>query len=134
MVERTDDERDWEYLDFHATALNLRSKRNKILASNIANAATPHFKARDIDFDAEIRKAEKTGPLRTTDEKHFPILVKGNGQEMKYRQPLNASRDGNTVEMNVEQMEFSENVMRYQTTLNFLNNRISGLMSAIRGE
>ena len=53
---------------------------------------------------------------------------------MLYRQPVQASRDGNTVEMNVEQMEFSENVMRYQTTLSFLNNKISGLMSAIKGE
>ena len=53
---------------------------------------------------------------------------------MLYRQPVQASRDGNTVEMNVEQMEFSENVMRYQTTLTFLNNKIGGLMSAIKGE
>ena len=101
-----------EYLDLHSTALSLRSKRNKVLASNIANAATPHFKARDIDFDAEMRKAQRDGPLRTTSEKHFPVLAKGNGKEMLYRQPLSASRDGNTVEMNVEQMEFSENVIR----------------------
>ena len=123
-----------EYLDLHSTALSLRSKRNKVLASNIANAAKPHFKARDIDFDAEMRKAQRDGPLRTTSEKHFPVLAKGNGREMLYRQPLNAARDGNTVEMNVEQMEFSENVMRYQTSLTFLNNRITGLLSAIRGE
>ena len=123
-----------EYLDLHSTALSLRSKRNKVLASNIANAATPHFKARDIDFDAEMRKVQRDGPLRTTNEKHFPVLVKGNGKGMLYRQPLTASKDGNTVEMNVEQMEFSENVMRYQTSLTFLNNRITGLLSAIRGE
>jgi len=53
---------------------------------------------------------------------------------MLYRDPINPSMDGNTVEMAVEQMEFSENVIRYQTTLSFLNNRINGLMSAIRGE
>jgi len=123
-----------EYLDLHSSALALRSKRNKILASNIANAATPHFKARDINFEAEMQKVQREGPLRTTDAKHIPVLAKANGKEMLYRQPLNASRDGNTVEMNVEQMEFSENVMRYQTSLTFLNNRISGLMSAIRGE
>ncbi len=123
-----------EYLDLHSTALSLRSKRNKVLASNIANAATPHFKARDIDFDAEMRKVQRDGPLRTTNEKHFPVLAKGSGKEMLYRQPLSASRDGNTVEMNVEQMEFSENVIRYQTSLTFLNNRINGLLSAIRGE
>ena len=123
-----------EYLDLHSTALSLRSKRNKVLASNIANAATPHFKARDIDFDAEMRKVQRDGPLHTSSEKHFPVLSRSNGKEMLYRQPLNASRDGNTVEMNVEQMEFSENVIRYQTTLTFLNNKISGLTSAIKGE
>ena len=122
-----------EYLDLHSTALSLRSKRNKVLASNIANAATPHFKARDIDFDAEMRKAQRDGPLRTTSEKHFPVLTKGNGREMLIAN-TSASRDGNTVEMNVEQMEFSENVMRYQTSLTFLNNRITGLLSVIRGE
>jgi flagellar basal-body rod protein FlgB len=53
---------------------------------------------------------------------------------MLYRDPINPSMDGNTVEMAVEQMEFSENVIRYQTTLSFLNKRINGLMSAIRGE
>ncbi len=53
---------------------------------------------------------------------------------MLFREPINPSLDGNTVELNVEQMEFSENVTRYQTTLTFLNNRITGLMSAIRGE
>ena len=63
----------------------------------------------------------------------FPFLLRVTA-EMLYRQPLSASRDGNTVEMNVEQMEFSENVMRYQTSLTFLNNRITGLLSAIRGE
>ena len=54
--------------------------------------------------------------------------------EVMFRQPLNPSLDGNTVEMAVEQMEFSENVVRYQTTLQFLTNKISGLMSAIKGE
>ena len=88
-----------EYLDLHSSALALRSKRNKILASNIANAATPHFKARDINFEAEMQKVQREGPLRTTDVKHIPVLAKANGNEMLYRQPLNASRDGNTVEI-----------------------------------
>jgi flagellar basal-body rod protein FlgB len=62
------------------------------------------------------------------------VSVEATAEKMKYRTPVSPSRDGNTVEMNVEQMEFSENVMRYQTTLTFLNNKISGLTSAIRGE
>ena len=123
-----------EYLDLHSTALSLRSKRNKVLASNIANAATPNFKARDIDFQALINKAEGNGPMRATDVRHFKVSIEASAEKMKYRTPVNPSRDGNTVEMNVEQMEFSENVMRYQTTLTFLNNKISGLTSAIRGE
>ena len=123
-----------DYLNLHATALNVRAKRNKVLASNIANAATPNFKARDIDFQALINRAEGRGPMRATDSRHYKVSVEASGERMKYRTPVNPSRDGNTVEMNVEQMEFSENVIRYQTTLQFLNNRISGLMSAIRGE
>ena len=123
-----------DYLNLHATALQVRSKRNKVLASNIANAATPNFKARDMNFQAEINKAEKVGPLRATDGRHFRVAMQANASGMLYRAPVSPSRDGNTVELNVEQMEFSENVMRYQTTLGFLNNKISGLMSAIKGE
>ncbi len=122
------------YLDFHAQALKLRSRRNEILASNIANAATPHFKARDLDFDNEISRHIKQGPLKTTNDKHFPTNIHPMREKMLYRKPINPSLDGNTVELGVEQMQFSENVVRYQTTLQFLNNRISGLMSAIRGE
>ena len=122
------------YLDFHAQALKLRSRRNEVLASNIANAATPNFKARDLDFDVEIRRHIGAGPLRTTDDQHLPTMVNPVRDRMLFRDPINPSMDGNTVEMAVEQMEFSENVMRYQTTLSFLNKRISGLMSAIRGE
>jgi len=123
-----------DYLNLHATALQVRAKRNKVLASNIANAATPNFKARDMDFQAEISKAENVGPLRATDGRHFRVAMNANATGMLYRSPVNPSRDGNTVELNVEQMEFSENVIRYQTTLTFLNNKIGGLMSAIKGE
>ena len=122
------------HLSIHATALNLRGKRNKILASNIANAATPHFKARDIDFDVEMRKKEKIGNISINHEKHLALLSKVRPNDVMFREPLNPSLDGNTVELAVEQMEFSENVVRYQTTLQFLTNKISGLMSAIKGE
>ena len=125
-----------EYLNMHSTALGVRARRNKVLASNIANAATPHFKARDIDFQNEIRKVADSGKntMRTTSARHIEASLQGVTSNLVYRDPVTASRDGNTVEMNVEQMEFSENVIRYQTSLTFLNNKISGLMSAIRGE
>jgi flagellar basal-body rod protein FlgB len=123
------------YLDFHAQALKLRSRRNEVLASNIANAATPNFKARDLDFDAEIKRhAGGLGPLTTTDSQHIESQISPVRDRLMFRDPINPSLDGNTVELAVEQMEFSENVVRYQTTLGFLNSRISGLMSAIRGE
>ena len=123
------------HLDFHAQALMLRSRRNEILASNIANAATPNFKARDLSFDTQIHKhVSGTGPLKVTHGQHLDSAVKVGHDRILFRDPINPSMDGNTVELAVEQMEFSENVTRYQTTLTFLNNRISGLMSAIRGE
>ena len=121
-------------LNMLGASLSLRAKRNEILASNIANAATPHFKARDIDFDVEMRKKEKVGNISINHEKHFALLTKVRPNDVMFREPLNPSLDGNTVEMAVEQMEFSENVVRYQTTLQFLTNKISGLMSAIKGE
>tara|TARA_B100000424_G_scaffold108431_1_gene81664 strand:- start:39 stop:425 length:387 start_codon:yes stop_codon:yes gene_type:complete len=123
-----------EHLGFHASALQLRSRRNEMLASNIANAATPNFKARDIDFDTELKRINKIGNVETTDSSHFSSIQKRIGKDSVYRLPIHPSLDGNTVEMAVEQMQFSENVMRYQTTLSFLNNKIAGLRSAIKGE
>ena len=123
-----------EHLGFHASALQLRSRRNEMLASNIANAATPNFKARDLDFDTELKRVNKIGNIQTTNNSHFASIQKRIGQDSVFRLPIHPSLDGNTVEMAVEQMQFSENVMRYQTTLSFLNNKISGLRSAIKGE
>ena len=115
------------HLDFHAQALMLRSRRNEILASNIANAATPNFKARDVSFDAQIKKhVSGTGPLKVTHGQHLDTAISVGHDRILFRDPINPSMDGNTVELAVEQMEFSENVTRYQTTLTFLNNRISG--------
>ena len=120
-------------LKFHADTLALRSRRGSVLATNIANAATPHFKARDVNFAAEMQKISKTSVMATTHDKHIPIAGAREG-ELAYRQSVNPSLDGNTVEMVVEQTEFSENAVRYQSSLAFINGRIAGLMSAIRGE
>ena len=123
-----------DHLGIHASALELRSRRTDILASNIANAATPHFKARDLDFASEIRKHLNDGPLTTTAENHLPAAMNARPERIAYRVPTLPSKDGNTVELSVEQMRFSENVMRYQASLNFVNRKISGLMSAIKEE
>ena len=123
-----------DHFGIHDDALTLRSKRNNILASNIANAATPHFKARDVDFEASLAAAMPSGPISTTNGKHIAQAGSFTGNDLLYRTPINPSMDGNTVELAVEQMEFSENVVRYQSSLTLLNRKISGLMSAIKGE
>ena len=123
-----------QYLEIHSAALSLRNKKNEIIASNIANAATPNYKARDLDFNSEMSRHLKSGNLTTTDNKHFSLMRPLSHKGVSYREPLQQSLDGNTVELAVEQMEFSENSIKYSTTLSFLNSKISGLMSAIRGE
>jgi len=123
-----------QYLEIHSAALSLRNKKNEIIASNIANAATPNYKARDLDFNSEMSRHLKSGNLNTTNDKHFSLMRPVSHKGVSYREPLQQSLDGNTVELAVEQMEFSENSIKYSTTLSFLNSKISGLMSAIRGE
>ena len=123
-----------DHIAFQASALSLREKRNDMLASNIANAGTPGYKARDIDFDRELARQVGDSPLRKKDDRQMDDVAGSSDADVQYRVPLNPSLDGNTVELSVEQMEFSENSLRYMTTLSFLNRRISGLMTAIRGE
>lgn len=123
-----------DHLGIHADALKLAERRGALLASNIAQAATPGYKARDIDFTAELaRRTTGAGSLNATHARHIAV---GNaaGMDVGYRVPINAALDGNTVEPAVEQVQFAENTLRQQASLTFLNRRISGLMSAIKGE
>tara|TARA_Y100001933_G_C18853385_1_gene502725 strand:+ start:404 stop:790 length:387 start_codon:yes stop_codon:yes gene_type:complete len=121
-------------LTFFGSALNIRNKRNDIIASNIANAATPNYKARDINFLDEFKKVTNTGEIKTTHSNHIPTKNYNISGKAFYRDPVIASLDGNTVELSVEQMQFAENTMKYQTTLKFLNGKITKIISAIRGE
>ena len=123
-----------DHLKFHSEALALRSQRNEVLASNIANAATPNFKAKDLKFDEMLNVKLGLSELQTSDRRHFALSVGPNDEGIGFRQNITPSQDGNTVELHVEQMQFSENVMRYQTSLEFLNRKIAGLRSAIKGE
>ena len=115
-------------------SLSLRAKRNEILASNIANAATPNYKARDIDFDTEIKKYQKNGPIQVTHGEHLSVKRPVAPGKVLFRENVNPSLDGNTVELAIEQLQFAENSMRYQSTLSFLSGKINTLMSAIKGE
>jgi len=122
------------HLQLHSEALALRSKRNEILASNIANAATPNFKAKDLDFSSMLNAKMGIGDLMTNDERHLNSVSTSINDGVGFRQNITPSMDGNTVELHVEQMQFSENVMRYQASLEFLNRKLTGLKSAIKGE
>jgi flagellar basal-body rod protein FlgB len=115
----------------------LHGQRLGVLATNIANADTPGYKARDIDFSAVLSQTqgETQLPLQVTHAEHMNFsageLPPG---ELQYRNPYQASLDGNTVEMPVEQAAFSENNVRYQASLNFINLRISELQFVIAGQ
>ena len=117
-----------------SNALRVRNKKQEILASNIANAATPHYKARDVVFEVELARSLNEGPLKTSNSQHIALSSKNLPGKVQYRQSINPSVDGNTVELAVEQMEFAENAIRYQTTLDFINSKVRGLISAIKGE
>jgi flagellar basal-body rod protein FlgB len=108
----------------HGAALEVRGQRMGVLASNIANASTPGFKARDIDFQQALSSATGSGGLTDT----------GLAGATKYRVPLQPSLDGNTVDLSTEQTAFAENAVQYQTTLSFLNGRIGQITRALRGE
>lgn len=116
------------------TALSLRQKRLEILGSNIANAATPHFKARDIDFEAAYKSALNDGDLVKTSANHIDAGGSAGTAEVRYRVPLSPSLDGNTVELHVEQVQFAENATHYEATLQFLNGRIQTMQKALKGE
>ena len=123
-----------QQLNVLSNALRVRNKKQEILASNIANAATPNYKARDVTFEVELARSLNEGPMKTSDSQHIALASKNLPGKVQYRQSVNPSVDGNTVELAVEQMEFAENAVRYQTTLDFINSKVKGLMSAIRGE
>ena len=118
-----------QYMKPQAEALSLRQKRLEILSSNIANAGTPNFKARDIDFAAEYKNAVGSGELATTNVQHVSMLQTSPAGSARYRVPVSPSLDGNTVELHVEQ-----NTTAYEADLQFLSERIKNLRSALRGE
>lgn len=131
----------------HQQAMLLRGKRATVLASNIANADTPNYKAKDMDFNAILKSAGQTlrqshVNMKTTSSKHMAtsanqhgqIHIMGTSADLKYRVPYQSSLDGNTVETQAEKARFSENSVRYQASVQFLSGKIKGLLSALRGE
>jgi flagellar basal-body rod protein FlgB len=122
-------------LGIHPQALALRERRSEILAANLANAETPFYKAQDLDFKSILNKevSVNSSSLNRTHKGHMQGSHSGMPGVM-YRNPQQASLDGNTVEAHIEQGKFAENSVQYQASLTFLNAKFSGLRSAIRGE
>ena len=122
-------------LGVHEPALHLQSQRSQLLAANLANADTPQYKARDMDFQAALRVAigEESGPLVRTHSMH--LEPDGfDGKTPLFRTPHMPSLDGNTVEEQVEMAAFTENSMRYLTSLRVLGGRFQSLTTAIKGQ
>lgn len=151
-------------LDFHGKALELQSRRQQLLSSNIANADTPYYKARDFNFQKALRQAagmsspgESTlpmtapggasgmkavtgdaGALQRTHASHLSgtpgSSTLGGGFQVAYRQAEQGAVDGNTVDMNRERSNFADNALHYQATLRFIDGRGRSLTSAIKGD
>ncbi len=128
-----------ETMRFHQTALNLRAYRQQVIASNIANADTPNYKARDVDFKQALKGAlggePANLPLATTSGRHLPG-VNGNPVEasLKFRKEEQGAVDGNTVNMDVERSAFAENSVQYQASVTFINGLLSSMQRAIQGQ
>ena len=109
-------------LQFNATALRLRSERQTLIAANIANADTPAYKAVDFDFAKALRDANDASAQGAAAGRPATL----------YRQPAQASLDGNSVEMDAERAQFADNTVRYEAALRFLNGQIKSLLEALK--
>lgn len=131
-------------LGIHEQALQLREQRNQVLGTNIANADTPGYQARDFDFRTALDQASASvtstltmaapqGAGQGAASIATTATASSDSPALLYRQPFQASLDGNTVEGHIEETKFSENAMHYQATLTFLGNQFSALKTAING-
>lgn len=129
-------------LRFNETALSLRAQRQEMLASNIANADTPNYKARDIDFGKALQGAlakpgvsATAGELAKTASAHLSSAKTGpGGAPLLYRTIAQGNIDGNTVDMDVERNQFADNALRYEAGLTMISSQIRNLLSAIQGQ
>lgn len=128
-------------LRFQQEALNLRAQRQEVLAANIANADTPGYQARDMDFASELKKVMvRAGKkpagiaLKLTSAQHIPAqTVASPSVDLLYRIPDQPSLDGNTVDMDRERTQFADNSLKYQTGLTVLGGQIKGMMNVLQG-
>jgi len=124
---------------FQEQVLSLRANRQQVLAGNIANADTPHYKARDFDFSAALKDAVagRSGgslALTSTSARHLQGSGDSAPARLLYRKETQSSVDGNTVDMDVERAQFAENAIQYEAGITFMSGKIKALMSAIQGQ
>ena len=126
---------------FYEQGLKVRSQRQQVLATNIANADTPNYKAQDINFRTAMQSAlssdsknakTQSGGLVTTQANHIGALSQGSAQ-VQARQQLQNSADGNTVDMDVEQSQFAENALQYETLVQMISGKFKKLNSVLQG-
>lgn len=125
-------------LAFQSAALGLRAQRQQVLAGNIANADTPNYKARDFDFSTALQaavagRAEGGLTLATTAPGHLAGNTGSANARLLYRTPSQDAVDGNTVDMDRERAEFSENAIQYQAGLSFVTHQLKMMMTAVQG-
>jgi flagellar basal-body rod protein FlgB len=123
---------------FQEKALGLRAYRQQVLAGNIANADTPNYKARDFDFSAALKEAvagRASGdlPMTSSNSQHLSGSAEPGLARLMYRTPSQSSVDGNSVDMDMERGQFSENAVRYEAGLSFISNQIKLMMAATQG-
>jgi flagellar basal-body rod protein FlgB len=126
-------------LRFQQTALSLRAARQELLASNIANADTPSYKAKDIDFASALQVALSGTSAAVPVVKTSPMHLEGNsgaavmGAPVMYRKPVQPSADGNTVDMDIERAQFADNALRYEASVTFVREELGAMMKALQG-
>jgi flagellar basal-body rod protein FlgB len=121
-------------LGIHESALLFRAERMNVLAANLANADTPQYKARDLDFAAALRGELTAGQrLTSTHSRHIELSPDTARAALKYRLPHQPAQDGNTVEADLELARYAENAVSYQASLLFATGRITTLRAALTG-
>ncbi|WP_124949218.1 flagellar basal body rod protein FlgB [Sulfuriferula thiophila] len=127
-------------LQFQEAALRLREQRQQLLASNIANADTPNYKARDFNFNQALqgvlaRNASTPTAMAQTASGHMPGVNDADfgGAPLQYRTVQQGSVDGNTVDMDTERNQFTDNALRYEASLTMITGRIKDLLAAMQG-
>jgi flagellar basal-body rod protein FlgB len=122
----------------HADALTFQRRRMELLSANIANADTPGYQAKDLDFSKVLALAEQQTGLGTRDSglakaNYIPLDAQMLDAATVYRVPLQPAADGNTVDLQVEQAQFTDAALHYQASLNFIDSRLRALIAAIGG-